>query len=49
MLFVAFVVDNATMTSKRYFKIMHPILYKMKEVNPIKVNFSMTSKCFDST
>ena len=53
-LFVAFLEDNATMTLIRYFekkKKKSCIVFcaKPKEVDPIKLNFSMTIKCFDKT
>ena len=49
IIFVAFVEDNGTMSLILYFEIVHRILCKLKEVHvyPIKLNFDMTSKCFD--
>ena len=44
---VAFVKDNAT-SSIWYFE-NHVFCAKRKEVDPIKLNFSVTNKCFDRT
>ena len=38
--------DNATLS---ILKIMYRMLCKTGEVNPVKLNFSMTNKCFDTT
>ena len=47
--FVAFVEDNTIMSLYCILKILYPICAKPKEVDPIKLHFSMTNKYFDST
>ena len=47
-IFVAFVEDKATMNSVGYFESHVSYLCKTDEVDPIKLNFCMTNKCFDS-
>ena len=48
--FMAFVEDNATLSSIPYFE--NHVSYfcaKPKEVDPINLNFCMTNNCFDIT
>ena len=49
--FVAFVEDNATMSSIQYLENKSYVEFcaKPKKVNPITFNFSMKNKCLDST
>ena len=46
---VAFVADNATMSSIPYFENHVRCCAKPKEVEPMNLNFYMTNKRFDST
>ena len=50
-LFVAFVEDNATMSSIWYFQnhVWLEVCAKPKEVNPSRLNFSMTNNGLDGT
>ena len=49
LIFLAFVEENATEFNTVFRKSCISFCAKPKEVNPIKLNFTMTNKYFDST
>ena len=48
-IFVAFVDDNATVSSIPYYENhVRYVVQKPKEADPINLNFCMTNKCFEA-